>query len=287
MIASASNVEGQGVRLGKPDKQIDSDVFARTASLFAAKKRVLGDDALEMLAGDILRHVALRSRRPPSSGAPLVSDDNLAMFCGLLLQPEPTAALHFIQARRAEGLTHEAICLGYFGAAAMRLGEAWDNSRLSFLEVTVGVGHLYGLIRAMRAHWPTAGATKDERRWAMFATVPGEDHGLGITIAAEMFRVEGWDIDLRTGQDHDSLVAFVERMCPPIVGLSFSSERCLPALVRLVVALRIVSPTAIIGVAPPSTMEAMTVSDLVDIDLVFRDAGSARSDLERLVRLRD
>jgi hypothetical protein len=52
------------------------------------------------------------------------------------------------------------------------------------------------------------------------------------------------------------------------------------------VALRIESPLAIIGVAPAATMDADMVADMVDIDLVFRDADSARADLDRLIRLR-
>ncbi|ETX10243.1 hypothetical protein OCH239_22310 [Roseivivax halodurans JCM 10272] len=119
-----------------------------------------------------------------------------------------------------------------------------------------------------------------------FAMVPGEEHGIGITVAADLFRDAGWEIDLQTGIDHDALVAHVEHTQPHIIGLSLSTEQRLDALVRLVVAIRITTPSAIIGVAPATTVDAGRLQDLVDIDLVFDDAPSACRDLERLIQLR-
>ena len=58
------------------------------------------------------------------------------------------------------------------------------------------------------------------------------------------------------------------------------------ALVRLVVATRLVVPDAIVGVAPGASVDAKRLNDLVDIDLVFTDAPSAYRELDRLMRLR-
>ena len=273
--------------MGKQNTSLDPDIYARTASLFAAKRRALDTDAIRALAGDILRQVSTQVAPQPSTPVVEVAEASLAAFCDLLVRPEPTAALQFVEARRADGLSYQDIYLGFFGAAARRLGERWEESRLSFLEVTIGVGHLYALMRSVRTAWPAVSPPIDERRRALFATVPGEDHGLGITIAADLFRVAGWEIDLQTGSDHDGLVALVRRTRPPIIGLSLSTERRLSELVRLVVALRIDSPLAVIGVAPAATMDADMVAEVVDIDLVFQDADSARADLDRLIRLRN
>jgi hypothetical protein len=98
-----------------------------------------------------------------------------------------------------------------------------------------------------------------------------------------MFRSDGWDVDLRTGCDHDALVAEAERLRPPVIGLSLSSEDRLAALARLVVALRLVVGGSIIAVAPPATMDDAAVAAVIDTDLVIRDAKGARAALhERL-----
>src|SRR6056297_2679918 len=265
----------------------DAEVFSRTVSLFDTKRDAFAQDAVEVLATDIMRRLASARSHDPTFETPEISDDSVAAFCDTLIQPSPAAALQFIEDRRTEGVTRQGVYLGYIIAAARSLGRGWDENRFSFLEVTYGTGHLYALMRALRAETTAARPAFDDRRCALFATVPGEEHGIGITVAADLFREAGWEIDLRTGTDHDALVADVEHTQPHIIGLSLSTEQRLDALVRLVVAMRITVPSAIIGVAPAADVNAEKLQDLVDIDLVFDDAPSACHELERLIRLRD
>jgi methanogenic corrinoid protein MtbC1 len=273
--------------MGQQNIAFDQQLFERTAALFASKRRDFSPDAIKVLANDIVVRLARSAPQGPSFARIDISDENITAFCDVLIQPEPDAALEFITARRAEGITRQGVYLGYIAVAARRLGEGWDESRLSFADVTYGTGHLYALMRALRAERPAPSKTVDQRKHALFATVPGEDHGIGITMATDLFRDDGWDIDLKTDTDHDGLIAYVERTQPRIIGLSLSTPRRLDALVRLVVAVRLVMPYAIIGVAPAGDMDAERVRALVDIDLLFEDACSACAELDRLIVLRD
>src|SRR6056297_1473930 len=272
--------------MGKPQVAFDAEIFSRTALLFATKREAFAPDAVEVLANDIVRRLASIRARGPSFETPEISDDSIAAFCDTLIQTSPDAALQFIEDRRAEGVTRQGVYLGYIIAAARSLGQGWDEDRYSFLEVTYGTGHLYALMRALRAEAHTARTAFDGRRCALFATVPGEDHGIGITVAADLFREAGWDIDLQVGTDHDRLVAHVEQTEPQIIGLSLSTEQRLEALVRLVIAMRIMVPHAIIGVAPASGVDPKRLGEVADIDLVFEDAPSACRELDRLIALR-
>lgn len=265
---------------------LDTEVFARTASLFATKRLSLAPEAVRAVASDIVRRVAQSPFAEATFDIPEISEESIAAFCDALVEHEPGAALRFIEDRRAEGLSRQSVYLGYIPGGARRLGERWDKDELSFLQVTCGTGHLYALMRALRSEVPYVHRKFDNRRVALFATVPGEDHGLGITAAADLFRESGWEIDLETGTDHDRLIDHVERNQPQIIGLSLSSEQRLDALVRLVVAMRLVVPEAIVGVAPGSSVDAKRLHHLVDIDLVFTDAPSAYRELDRLIRLR-
>ena len=264
---------------------IDVEVFRRTASLFAAKRQVLPQDAVETVASEIVRRLAGAKERLRHLDLPEIGPDQVEAFCDVLIQPDPAAALRFIADRRAEGLSRVVVYLGYVSEAARALGARWDRDEVSFLQVTCGTGHLYALMRALRAEHPQL-ARFDMRRVALFATVPGEDHGIGITVAADLFREAGWQIDLETGTEHDRLLERIERTAPQIIGLSLSTEERLDALVRLVVAVRLVLPGVLIGVAPASSIDGRRLHDLVDIDLVFTDAPSAFRELERLMRLR-
>ena len=265
---------------------LDAEVFVRTTSLFASKRTALAPEAVKAVAHDIVRRLAEPRFFEPSFEVPDISEESIAAFCDTLIQPEPDAAVRFIEDRRAEGNSRHDVYLGYIPFGARCLGERWEQDKLSFLQVTFGTGHLYALMRALRSERSLGYRKFDSRRVALFATVPGEDHGIGITVAADLFREAGWEIDLETGTEHDELIAYVEKHQPHIIGLSLSTEHRLHALVRLVVAIRLVLPDAIIGVAPGSSVDAQRLHQLVDIDLVFSDAPSAYRELDRLIRLR-
>jgi methanogenic corrinoid protein MtbC1 len=272
--------------MARQDVHIDADTFVRTASRFALKRQAFDPDAVEILAHDIVRCLSRAASRAPRFEDPVVTDDSIAALCDALVQPDPAAALEFIRRKRDAGLTRQGVYLGYVGAAARRLGEGWETGAFSFTQVTIGTGHLYALMRSLRAEGPPAGLPFDARRHALFATVPGETHGIGITMAADLFREAGWEIDLQVGCSHDCLLERVGREQPDIVGLSLSTDQRLPDLVRLVVGLRLAVPHAIVGVAPAADLDDHQITEIVDIDLLFHDARTACADLDRLIRVR-
>ncbi|MFB9150868.1 cobalamin B12-binding domain-containing protein [Roseovarius ramblicola] len=268
------------------DVAFDSELFTRTASRFVLKRKMFAPDAVEALAGDVLRRLAGTAPGQGALGPLEIRDADIDDFCAALVRPGPEAALRYIEARRAEGVTRMGVYLGYIGAAARRLGEGWERDAYSFLDVTTGTGHLYALMRALRAERLPGAAPFDTRRHALFATVPGEDHSIGITVAADMFRERGWEIDLVTGAGHEALIAHVERSAPRIIGLSLTTSARLDALARLVVAMRLAAPEAIIGVAPTEGLDGDRVVEVVDIDMLFGGAVSACADLERMIDAR-
>jgi len=271
--------------VAKQELSIDPQVFVRTASLFATKREVLPADAVRRLANDIVRRLAQSAEKVPAEEVPPVDPEIISAFCDTLIGSDPAAALAFIDARRAEGLTRHGVYAGYIGAAARELGDRWDEDQVSIIDVTVGTGRLYALMRAIRAEGSFGRPEPDARRKALFATVPGEDHGLGITMAADMFREAGWQIDLQTETDHDNLLTHIETTSPGVIGLSLSTEHRLEQLMRLVVAIRIAMPESILGVAPGASLDAGRLTRLVDIDLIFTDVASARTDLDNKLGL--
>lgn len=268
--------------MGKPAIAFDTQTFLRTSSLFVAKRDRLTHDTIQALAFDTLSRLAERTVRDPAWETQDVSEALLARFCEALLEPQPDRALAFIEEQRALGLTRLGVYLHYVGAAARRLGHLWQDDQLSSLQVASATGHLYALMRALRQE--RSDISIDARRSALFATVPGEDHGVGVTVAADLFGEAGWEIDLQTGVDHDTLVAHVQQTQPHVIGLSFSSDERLGALVRLVVTLRLMAPQIIIAVAAPKDTDETTLRGLVDIDLLVGDAQSACRELDDLVR---
>lgn len=272
--------------MGNQSAAIDLQTFERTASLFAQKRRVLPDNTVEGLASDIVRRLARTIKTSPKHSALEITPGAIAAFCDMLVKDGPEAALQFIDDRRAEGATQKDVYLGYIGAAASELGKRWDDDWLTFADVTIATGHLYALMRSLRDEEGRESPEFDVRKRALFATVPGEDHGIGITIAADLFRAAGWEIDLQIGLSHETLLDHVEQTRPKVVGLSLSTDGRLPELLHLVLAMRIALPRAIVGVAPGAGLDPKLLSEVADIDLVFTDTSSALSDLDRQIQMR-
>jgi methanogenic corrinoid protein MtbC1 len=265
---------------------LDVETFARTALRCAAKRRELPAREVTALTGEMVRGLARLAPEGASGAGQAIDRTSVAAFCEALLEPEAEAALRFVEALQRAGVTSEELYLGHVAAAARELGAGWTGNRLSLVEVTVATGHLYAVMRALRSAAGRQRPAADAGRSALFAAVPGEDHSIGVSIAAEIFRDAGWDIDLQLGTDHDGLIARAERTRPRVVGLALSTPKRLAALARLVLGMRFALPEAIIGVAPGAGMDAAALDGLLDIDLVFRDVQTAREELERQLRPR-
>lgn len=254
--------------------------------MFEQKRQALAHDVVKNLARDIVLRVSnMRHAIRPHADV-RVAEDSIARFCDLLVRPSSDEALDFVRRLQADGVSHEAILYTYLAEAARMLGARWEADRASFLEVTIGTSNLYALMRAIS---PAADARNSEGAYgrnALFAVVPGETHTLGARMAAETFRKVGWSIDLKIGTDHDTLVAHAEKTRPGVIGLSMSTKERLADLVRLVVALRFVCPASIIGVAPALDMKDADIRQVVDVDVVFRDARTAVHDLMWLMQIK-
>ena len=259
---------------------LDTEVFSRASALFDSKLKVLPQHLVEGFARQIVARMASAPALIAQIDETGIHTADVEAFCDLLLSgTQGEAALDFIRARRAEGVTQRGIYLGYVTEAARLLGERFENDELTPLDVTMAAGNLYALLRALQGR-PQRAA--DQRRAALFATVPGEEHGLGITVAAHLFREAGWDIDLQIGLGEAALIERVERMQPKVIGLSLSTRHRLPDLLHLLMTLRIIAPRAVIGVAPGGDLRAAELQGLADVDLLFGDAASALGDLNAL-----
>lgn len=278
----------------RSDKSIEFDVglYTRAGSLFDAKRTLLAPNAVSTLARDVIERLANDRLRGGSGQADATPPDAngvrpelLDHFCDALLSSDAEAPLRVMNERLLPATSTSAELYAYIAAAAENLGERWDAGAISFVQVTIGVGKLYSLVRAIglgRADDPMG---MDPRKFAMFASVPGDQHTLGVTVAAEIFRDSGWEIDLLIARSHEALVERVQRTGPSVVGLSMNSAEVLDALARLVVALRLEAPACLVAVAVAPGIDRQKVQDLVDLDLMIEDAHSAQEALtQRLTR---
>jgi len=271
-------------------RQIDASTYQRTHALFAAKRDILPARAVERLAREVVERLAAvrgEGAAVDEAGAESLIDTGLVnSFCDILLADDASAALTFVTTDLASTVADRATVFLYISAAARQLGARWETDEVSFTQVTLAVGKLYALVRSIGSRATRTAIARQPQKSALFASLPGEQHTLGVTIAAEVFRDAGWDIDLQIDRSHEELLARVEQVRPSVVGLSLSNSAGFDALTRLVIALRLAQPDVLIAVAggPDTTPEKLQT--LVDLDLVVTDARQAQDDLMRLLQRR-
>lgn len=257
----------------------DRDIYRRSEANIRRLNEILPEDLVVNLAREVILRVA--SKEPTLEQVThFATEEDIRNLCYAFVSDDETAAASIISDLRAVGVGPEEIYLKRLAAAARMLGEMWISDEMTFTQVTVGTGRMFAIMRSMRHLFESAIPVQDKS--AIFAAVPGEDHTLGVHMAADIFRKNGWEIALKVGLDHDQLVAEIEQAPTSIVGLSISGEHSIDALSRLVVALHIACPHAMIVVGGANVNEVQPVLSLMGLDGIAATVEDAEAQITSL-----
>lgn len=246
--------------------------------------RELPYHAVRSLADEVVIQLA-EKMRSVEGHAPKQIDVDVHAFTHALLSDTPETAHEMIRQERREGVPIETIYLHTLSGAAKLMGRMWDEDRISFLALTVAVGHIFSIMRALRYETPVAGNLRLDKHHALFLSVPGETHTIGITMAADLLRNKGWDISLKTTQSHEELIDVIQHESHSLIGISASQPGSIGALSRLVVALRIVQPHAHIVIGGQIVSQLPELNNLLAADAVIRDGEDVEALLDSLSEL--
>lgn len=185
------------------------------------------------------------------------------------------------------GLLLEQLYFHVLAEAARHLGARWEDDTLDFLQVTVAVGCLQGLLRELAEEFQheTVGFASDRR--ILLLPTPGEAHGFGITMVAEVFRRRGWYVDSGPMLDLEELLCCVRTEWFDIVGLSLGGEEKLQDLAESIRHIRHESRNRRVGVlvGGPLFTAHPDWSTRVGADACGADALHAVEQAEQLVGL--
>ncbi len=263
--------------------ELDEPAFLSAKTAFTTQTQKLSPEAVALVAGEVLRRLADAANLTRIK-VPTTSPAKVDAFCDALLSSDD-AAIEYISALRQDGVILDEIYLGYITGAARLLGERWERDEISFFDVTIASGHLYAIMRGLRRAIEPLQASKN--RHAFFAAVPGETHTIGISVAADMFRQRGWQVDTQINADHDDIVETLAQSNHTVIGLSASRAAMTDTLARLNVALRIAKPAAFILVSGQITEEEPDIVAIVDADCKASDMPTALALLEGVVECQD
>ena len=167
------------------------------------------------------------------------SPDEVQAFGELVVRQDLDAALSFVRSLCQQGLSLESVLLTLVAPAARWLGEKWLEDHLSFMDVSRGLGTLQQLVQIVG---PQEAPSGGHRGLAVLLAAPGEQHTLGLYLVGEFLRRAGFGVHLEPYMPEFELLHLVRCNAVTLVGISVSNTQLLPALSRLICALRKAAP---------------------------------------------
>ena len=166
----------------------------------------------------------------------------------LVLVRDADVAASYVEGLRARGQPIESLYLDLLAPTARHLGNLWVEDICSFADVTVALCRLHQVLFEVTPTFERASEWRAHGRRALLVPVPGEQHSFGLTMVAEFFRHDGWDVWSGPELSSTDLVKTVAKDWFAVVGLSVASERRLDAASAAVRAVRRASRNRTVGV---------------------------------------
>ena len=154
-----------------------------------------------------------------------------------LLAGDARGAWGVIEAALAAGSELESIYLDVLAPAMTAIGDRWERGELDVALEHRASGIAMRLIGRLGPRFVRRGRTRGA---VVLAAPAGERHGLPLALVADLLRQHGWEVsDLGADVPHASLVHAV-RTTPDVVavGLSVTTDSCLPSAAAAIAALR-------------------------------------------------
>ncbi len=170
--------------------------------------------------------------------------------------------------------------------AARRLGDLWDRDLCDFMEVTLGV---YRLDQIMKETAPagcdTVPANGFDRR-ILLLPVPGEQHGFGSGMLADVFREVGWCVRSGPISTQALMLRLVREEWFDVIGLSLSADRWLKGLPATIRAVRAAScnPNVFVMLGGRAIIQSAERTRFMGADATPPDAWTALSQVEDWMR---
>jgi len=164
----------------------------------------------------------------------------------------------------------------YIPIAARRMGEAWHDDRMSWMDVSMGVSRLQSLLREIGLAW-AADQAGDTGHGTVLLIIPDrEQHTLGPMVAMGQMRRFGVSVCLRIAPSVDELRSLLVARNFDGVMISVAVEEKLESVRKTVAFLKSAAPSPIPVVVGGAVMcTRQDVADRTGADLASNDIGSA------------
>jgi MerR family transcriptional regulator, light-induced transcriptional regulator len=200
----------------------------------------------------------LQSHRAPASNGPAWRSTQfdaaeVARFAQLCAAADREGAAQAVKALQAGGTEQEAIFVDLIGPAARHLGDAWEQDRIGFADVTVALIIMHAIVHEMGYEYVAGPQSAGRTKRVMLASAPGSQHVLGLSMVSECFRTAGWQVAIEVSPSAHGLCRAAGNEWFDVVGLSVALDSQLAEVPALIAGLRSASrnPSAAVILGGP------------------------------------
>lgn len=205
------------------------------------------------LETDVIPRLVRQHRDPASPEGPLPTVSEVQAFVQALIEEDDERTDQIIQALRQRAVSVSSVYVDLLTPAARELGQMWEQDRVDFATATVSLGRLQRLMRQLSPDFGREVEHPYNGRRVLLTQPDSEQHMFGLSMVAEFFRREGWDVLGGVAGVGIEAVAWVRRDWFDVVGFSIGSETALPWLRDTITAVRLASrnPALVVLVGGP------------------------------------
>jgi methylmalonyl-CoA mutase cobalamin-binding subunit len=236
------------------------------------------------LADHVIPHLVKYHAQSPTLLVMKPTEAEFEEFFGHLLEDHESGFVEAIHRMISRGLSIESIYLDLLVPCAVRMGQRWVDDCSDFVAVTVAVGRLQALLRQYSADFCAEVGRPPAGRRILLAQPDDETHMFGLSVVAEFFRRDGWDVVGGVAGTGIDPVQRVRSEWFDVAGLSVGSELKLSWMRERIEAMRQYShnPDLVIMVGGPLFSADPSRVQWVGADLTS-DAGSAPHAADKLL----
>lgn len=226
------------------------------------------------------------------SGRQVVSAEGLRQFVldhlvRAILAKGAFSSDNLLAELRGYRLTVDAIIDLYVPTAARRLGVDWEEDRISFADVTIGVLRLQSLLSDASAASHVKPHPDASNLHALVLVPQGEQHFLGASVVAGQMRRMGCEVDMSFDEDMGALSARLMQDSPDLVLITCSRREALETVANTVqIVKKAVSEAPVLAVGGALKLKKEEVLERTGADIVTSVAEEAMSFCAKRIRSR-
>lgn len=207
---------------------------------YAKLRRIVAEHVVPRL---LALHEQVANENEP---LPLPETADIDELATLVLGPDNSDAFDFILRLKDRGISLDSLHTELLEPTARHLGDLWNQDRIDFVDVTLGVARLQRLVHVFEGLHQVPGY--DEKRRVLLACAPGEQHSLGSSIVQKFLRAAGWHVWTCATPRMEDAADLAAREWFGVVGFSLSSDVHLDGLAAAVQRVRDLSLNRKVGI---------------------------------------